>query len=63
MDLLVKPTLKHGPLKDAPLVQVSGDIEQPVARLAGDEAKARVEIDCLRATTRQASLMPKTPAA
>ena len=40
MDLLIKPTLKHGPLKDAPLVQVSGDIEQPVARLAGEEAKA-----------------------
>jgi AsmA-like C-terminal region/AsmA family len=40
MDLLIKPTLKHGPLKDAPLVQVSGDIERPVARLAGEEVKA-----------------------
>jgi hypothetical protein len=39
MDLLIKPTLKHGLLKDAPLVQISGDIEQPVARLAGEEAK------------------------
>ncbi len=40
MDLIIKPTLKHGPLKDAPLVQVSGDIERPVARLASEEAKA-----------------------
>ncbi len=41
IDLLVKPTLKHGPLKDAPLVQVAGSIEQPVTRLATDEAKAQ----------------------
>ena len=43
VDMLVKPTLKHGPLKDAPLVQVTGDIKQPVARLASDEAKAEAE--------------------
>jgi uncharacterized protein involved in outer membrane biogenesis len=39
MDFLVQPTLKQGPLKKAPLVQVSGKIEQPETRLATDEAK------------------------
>ncbi|HKE43785.1 MAG TPA: AsmA-like C-terminal region-containing protein [Steroidobacteraceae bacterium] len=39
MDFLVKPTLKRGLIKDAPLIQVSGRIEEPVTRLATDEAK------------------------
>jgi len=43
LDLLVKPTLKHGLLKDAPLVQVAGDLEKPVTRVASDEAKAEAK--------------------
>ena len=40
MNFFVKPHLKKGPLKDAPLIAVSGRIEQPVSRLASaDEAK------------------------
>jgi uncharacterized protein involved in outer membrane biogenesis len=40
MNFFVKPHLKKGPLKDAPLIAVSGKIEQPVSRLASaDEAK------------------------
>ncbi|HZF25438.1 MAG TPA: AsmA-like C-terminal region-containing protein [Steroidobacteraceae bacterium] len=39
MDFLVKPTLKRGPLRNAPLVQVSGKIERPVTRLATEESK------------------------
>jgi hypothetical protein len=39
MDFLVQPTLKQGPLKKAPLVQVSGKMERPETRLATDEAK------------------------
>jgi hypothetical protein len=40
MHFFVKPHLKKGPLKDAPLIAVAGKIEQPVSRLASaDEAK------------------------
>jgi hypothetical protein len=40
MNFFVKPHLKKGPLKEAPLIAVSGKIEQPVSRLASrDEAK------------------------
>jgi uncharacterized protein involved in outer membrane biogenesis len=40
MNFFVKPHLKKGPLKDAPLIAVSGKIEQPISRLASaDEAK------------------------
>jgi hypothetical protein len=40
MSFFVKPHLKKGPLKEAPLIAVSGRIEQPVSRLASkDEAK------------------------
>ena len=61
LDLLVKPTLKHGPLKDAPLVQVSGVIERPVTRLATDEAKAESKPVLERLPT--SPLIPKIRAA
>jgi len=34
MDFIVKPQLKHGPIENGPLVQVTGTITGPVARLA-----------------------------
>jgi hypothetical protein len=43
MDFLVKPHLKKGPLKDAPLVAVTGEIEQPVSRLASSDESAGVQ--------------------
>jgi hypothetical protein len=43
MDFLVKPHLKKGPLKDAPLVAVTGKIEQPVSRLASSDESAGVQ--------------------
>jgi hypothetical protein len=49
MSFFVKPHLKKGPLKEAPLIAVSGRIEQPVSRLASkDEAKnARPQLEHL----------------
>ena len=49
MNFFVKPHLKKGPLKEAPLIAVSGKIEQPVSRLASkDEAKgARPQLEQL----------------
>ena len=48
MDFLVKPHLNKGPLKDAPLVAVSGKIEQPVTRLASRDESARSEAEFAR---------------
>jgi uncharacterized protein involved in outer membrane biogenesis len=49
MNFFVKPHIKKGPLKEAPLIAVSGKIEQPVSRLASkDEAKsARPQLEHL----------------
>jgi uncharacterized protein involved in outer membrane biogenesis len=41
MDFLVKPQLKKGLLKNAPLVAVSGKIERPVSRLATADESAQ----------------------
>jgi hypothetical protein len=43
IDFLVKPHLKKGPLKGAPLVAVSGRIERPVTRLASHDESSRSE--------------------
>lgn len=37
MDFIIKPELKHGPIESAPLVQVTGTITRPAARLAPAE--------------------------
>jgi FixJ family two-component response regulator len=43
MDFLVKPQLKKGLLKNAPLVAVSGKIERPVSRLATADESAQTK--------------------
>jgi hypothetical protein len=54
IDFLVKPQLKKGPLKDAPIVAVTGRIERPVSRIASadESAGAKPKFDQMPAEPR-----------
>ena len=57
IDFLVKPQLKKGPLKDAPVVAITGKIERPVSRLAtaDESAAAKPQFERLPAEPRDST--------
>jgi hypothetical protein len=57
IDFLVRPQLKTGPLKDAPIVAVTGRIERPVSRIAtaDESAEANGQFERVPAEPRDSS--------